>query len=232
MGDSASVFKTIDWGSGQGDGGTDARAGLDFLDRLTTFGGWFLAVLIGREFWAARAFAWGFGVGLVRREVLIPFIGKVGVIGVRVVEVGVGVVEVGKVWVMVIRPGYISGVCAGVVDHGHFGSGEFHQELAWAAHAAVSEASTRRGAQLEVSFRTGDTDKEQASFFFELGRIVFASDVRQDILFDGGEEHVIEFQTFGRVEGHERDAILVGDVVGIACQADLFEELLQSASLA
>ena len=47
VGDSASVFKTVDWGSGQGDRGTDARAGFDFWNGLIRFGGWFLGVFIG-----------------------------------------------------------------------------------------------------------------------------------------------------------------------------------------
>ena len=46
VGDSASVFKAVDWGSGQGDRGSDARAGFDFWDGLIGFGGWFLGVFI------------------------------------------------------------------------------------------------------------------------------------------------------------------------------------------
>ena len=161
----------------------------------------------------------------VRRDVLIPIIGEIGGL--------VGpVVGVGEVWVSVIRPGYVSGVCSGVVDHRHFSSGEFHQELARAAHPATAEATACRSAQLEVSFSAGDSDEKQAAFLFELGRIVLASDVRQDVLFDGGKIDVIEFETFGRMEGHEGDTVLVGDVVGIAREADLFEELLESSTLA
>lgn len=161
----------------------------------------------------------------IRRDVLIPILGEIG--GVVAPVVGVG-----KVWVSVIRPGYVSGVCSGVVDHRHFSSGEFHQELARAAHAAIAESTACRSAQLEVSFSAGDPDKEQAAFFFELGRIVLASDVGQDVLFDGGEIDVIEFEAFCRVEGHEGDTVLVGDVVGIAREADLFEELLEASTLA
>ena len=151
----------------------------------------------------------------IRRDVLIPILGEIG--GVVAPVVGVG-----KVWVSVIRPGYVSGVYSGVIDHRHFSSREFHQELARAAHAAIAESTACRSAQLEVSFSAGDPDEKQAAFFFELGRIVLASDVRQDVLFDGGEIDVIEFEAFGRVEGHEGDTIFVGDVVGIAREADLF----------
>ena len=83
-------------------------------------------------------------------------------------------------------------------------------------------------AQLERLLGSRDTYKEQTSLFLRLVGVVARSGVRQDVLLDGNDKHVWKLESLCGVQCHQGDSVVVGQIVGVGRQADLFEELLQS----
>ncbi len=83
-------------------------------------------------------------------------------------------------------------------------------------------------ADLQVVLGASDTDKEESPFFFQLFGTRLRTSVGQDPVFDGDDEDVGKFEPLAGVKGHEGDSV-AGRFprVGIADQADLFEELFE-----
>ena len=73
---------------------------------------------------------------------------------------------------------------------------------------------------------SGDSHVGQSSFLLQLCGIGKGLLVREQAVLETGEEHGVEFQPLGRVQGHEGDdAIPFGrDLIGIGDQADLLQE--------
>ena len=74
-------------------------------------------------------------------------------------------------------------------------------------YANVLPNSARRAAyeRIQPVHRARDADVGEAALFFELGHVGERAAVREDALFQTGQEHVRELQALGAVHRHQRD---------------------------
>ena len=84
---------------------------------------------------------------------------------------------------------------------------------------------------------SGDSHVGQSSFLLQLCGIGKGLLVREQAVLETGEEHGVEFQPLGRVQGHERDdalvvGLVVGDLVGVGDETHLLEEVVEADDLA
>ncbi len=84
-----------------------------------------------------------------------------------------------------------------------------------------------------MSAGTGDGYVKQAAFFFHLALAVAGGSVGEEVFFESGDEHGVELQSFGGVDGHEGDAgtgIFLG-TVGVGEQGYLGQKVGQGDEL-
>src|SRR3546814_9377421 len=71
----------------------------------------------------------------------------------------------------------------------------------------------------------GDRDIGEAAFFLEAGGAAFVHRTLrgENAVFPAGEEHMIEFETLGGVDRHDRHGFGLVVIVAVHDEADMFE---------
>ena len=77
-----------------------------------------------------------------------------------------------------------------------------------------------------------DADVGETTLLFQFDGIVQRTTVREHPLLDPDDEHDGKLEAFRRVQRHQRDVVVLGQVVGIGDECDLFEELVHQRELA
>ena len=79
----------------------------------------------------------------------------------------------------------------------------------------------------------GQADMGEAALLFQSGAALFVERAlaRKQALLPAGQEYVVEFESLGRMQRHQRHRILFGAAVAVHHQRDMFEEALQVLEL-
>jgi hypothetical protein len=99
--------------------------------------------------------------------------------------------------------------------------------------AGAEQHPTPGVGEVEPLLGPGDADIGEAALLFHLVGLAEGPDVREDPVLQADAEHDRELESLGRVEGHEHDRrVVLGELVGVGHQADLFEELVDRSRTA
>ena len=77
-----------------------------------------------------------------------------------------------------------------------------------------------------------DADVGEPALLLQLVGLGQRPGVREDPFLDADEEHDRELEALGRVQRHQHDLVVVGDVVGVGDERDLLQELVEPRELA
>ena len=69
----------------------------------------------------------------------------------------------------------------------------------------------------------------EAALFLEAGAALFVERAlaRKQAFLPAGQEHVVEFESLGRMQRHQRNRFVRGAAVAVHHQRDMFEKTLQ-----